>query len=130
MIHLKNFKGFIQILESIRVEKLSPESYEKETVSITPYSGLIKENREAFLKKLIRISKDLKINPLWLLHTIFYESKFDPKKSDRITGSVGLLSFRPEVLKNFIDTETGNNYSAKDLIQLENTDQLDLIFFF
>jgi hypothetical protein len=99
----------------------------EETVVSLPYLDHIKENRQEFLKKLVTISKDLGINPIWLLHTIFHESGFDSKKADRSTGSVGILSFYPEVLKNMINPETGKNYTPQDVLQLSNLDQLDLV---
>lgn len=124
--HLKDFKSFI-LLESVRVEKIDPSSYEQETVTQLPYSEYIEDNRNEFLKKLIRISKDLKIDPLWLLHTIFHESRFDPKCRDNISGAVGLIAFLPSTLKAFINSETGKGYTPNDIIEMSNVDQLDII---
>jgi hypothetical protein len=124
--HLRDFKTFI-LLESIKVEKIEPSSYEQETVTQLPYTGYIEDNRNDFLKKLLRISKDLKINPLWLLHTIFHESRFDPKCKDNISGAVGLLAFLPSTLKSYINSETGKNYTPNDVTEMSNVDQLDLI---
>lgn len=115
------------MLESVSVEKVLPASYENETVLSLPYSNLISENRQAFLKKLIRVSKDLGIEPIWLLHVIFNESKFDTKKSDKLTKGVGLISFLPQVISNFVNLETGKNYNTNDVLQMTNTEQLDLI---
>jgi hypothetical protein len=127
MIHLKYFHKFNTINEATKVDKVDPVSYDNETVLSLPYTDLIEENRQSFLKKLVRISKDLAINPLWLLHTIFHESEFDPKKSDRISGAVGLISFLPEVIKNFIDEETGKSYTPNDILEMTNTEQLDIV---
>ena len=124
--HLRDFKTFI-LLESIKVEKIEPSSYEQETVTQLPYTEYIEDNRNDFLKKLLRISKDLKINPLWLLHTIFHESRFDPKCRDNISGAVGLLAFLPSTLKSYINSETGKNYTPNDVTEMSNVDQLDLI---
>jgi len=124
--HLKDFKSF-SLFESIRVEKIDPSSYKRETVTELPYTNLIEENRNTFLKKLIKISEDLGIKPQWLLHTIFHESRFDPKYKDGMSGGCGLLSFLPSVLKNFINSETGKTYTANDILQMSNVDQLDLI---
>lgn len=106
---------------------MDPSFYEKETVSSLPYSKYMVENRNAFLKKLVKISEDLGIQPIWLLHTIFHNSKFDSGKIDRQTGAVGILSFFPEVVKEFIDTETGKNITSNDIIEMSNIDQLDLV---
>lgn len=124
--HLKHFKNF-SLLETIRVDKMDPSSYKMETVTVLPYTNLIEENRNSFLKKLIKISDELGIKPLWLLHTIFHESRFDPKYKDPMSGAVGLLAFLPSVLKNFINTETGKNYTANDVLEMSNIGQLDLI---
>lgn len=123
--HLRNFQNFLN--ESIRVEKVDPASYQDETVTALPYMNLIEDNRQAFLKKIVRISEDLGINPLWLMHTIFHESRFDPKKKDNMSGAVGLLSFLPTVLNNFIDTESGKTLTSNDVLQMSNLEQLDII---
>ena len=128
MNHIQRFKDFTRLNESIRIQKMDPSSYMEETVVSLPYLNHIKENRQEFLKKLVTISKDLGINPIWLLHTIFHESDFDSKKTNKSTGSVGILSFYPEVLKNMINPETGKNYTPQDVLQLSNLDQLDLVF--
>ncbi len=127
MIHLKDFNSFFVLTESISVEKIIPDSYEKETVVSLPYINLIEDNRQPFLKKLVRVSKDLGIEPIWLLHVIFNESKFDTKKKDNLTKGVGLLSFLPQVISNFVNLETGKNYTSNDVLQMSNTEQLDLI---
>jgi hypothetical protein len=123
--HLRDFKNFIN--ESIRIDKVDPASYQDETVTALPYSKLIDENRQAFLKKIVRISDDLGIEPLWLMHTIFHESEFDPKKKDRMSGAVGLLSFMPLVIQKFIDTESGKILTPNEVLQMSNIDQLDII---
>jgi hypothetical protein len=127
MIRILNFKDFNSLNESIRIEKIDPSYYSNETVTSLPYSKYIKENRNSFLKKLVKISEDLGIKPIWLLHTIFNESRFDPKKADKYTGAVGLLSFFPEVLKNLIHVDTGKIITPNDVLQMSNVDQLDLI---
>jgi len=127
MIRILNFKDFNTLNESIRIEKIDPSYYEKETVTSLPYSKYLKENRNDFLKKITKISEDIGIKPIWLLHTIFDLSKFDPKKQDKHTGAVGLLSFFPEILREFIDSENGKNFTANDVLEMTNVDQLDLV---
>ena len=41
--HLKDFKNFF-LSESIRIEKMDPSTYEKETVTSLPYVKKIEEN--------------------------------------------------------------------------------------
>lgn len=129
MIHLKDFSSF-SINESISVVKMSPTSYENETVKKLPYTNYIESNRNAFLKKLVRVAKDLKIDPRWLMHTIFHESRFDPKKTENLSGAVGLLKFFPNVLRNFVDTETGKTIKPNDVLEMTNVEQLDLVYYF
>lgn len=124
--HLKDFRSF-SLFEGTKVDKIDSSSYNKETVTQLPYTGYIKDNRNKFLKKLIRISKDLNIKPEWLLHTIFHESRFDPKCKDNISGAVGLLAFMPETLKKYINDETGKSYTPNEVLEMSNIDQLDLI---
>jgi hypothetical protein len=126
LIHLKDFKSF-SLFENMKVEKIEPAAYNMETVTELPYMSYIGENRNKFLKKLIKISEELGIKPQWLLHTIFHESRFDTKYKDKISGQVGLLSFLPSVLKNFINPDTGKNYSPNDVLEMSNVDQLDLV---
>lgn len=124
--HLKDFKSF-SLFENIRIEKIDPSSYKRETVTELPYINLIEDNRNNFLKKAIKISEDLGIKPQWLLHTIFHESRFDTKYQDNMSKAVGLLGFMPHVLKNFINPETGKSYTPNDVLQMSNIDQLDLV---
>lgn len=124
--HLKDFKSFY-LFENVKVEKIDPASYKMETVTELPYMSYIEENRNKFLKKIIKISEELGIKPEWLLHTIFHESRFDPKYKDEVSGQVGLLSFIPSVLKTFINPDTGKNYSPNDVLEMSNVDQLDLV---
>jgi transcriptional regulator with XRE-family HTH domain len=102
--HLKDFKNF-SLFESIRIEKMDPSTYKKETVTTLPYVNKIEENRQLFLKKLCKIAEDLDIKPEWLLHTIFHESRFDSKYKDQMSRAVGLISFLPSILKIFINDD-------------------------
>lgn len=127
MKYLRSYSSYHQLRESISVEKIDPVSYENETVLSLPYSKFIEDNRQSFFKKIARVSKNLAIDPVWLLHVIFNESRFDPRKNDRITKGAGLLGFLPKVLSNFVNKETGKNYTVNDVLQMSNTEQLDLI---
>jgi len=106
---------------------MNPSTYEKETVTTLPYVNKIEENRQLFLKKLCKISEELDIKPEWLLHTIFHESRFDPKYRDQMSRAVGLISFLPSILKIFINDETGKTITPNDVLQMSNIDQLDLV---
>lgn len=123
---IKSFGDFIK--ESIGVEHIPSSSYEKTTVERLPYSSKIAENRIIFQKKLVQISKNLGINPKWLMVLIKDLSNFNSKFFDENTRSAGLIKFFPGSLNSFIDTNTGKNIRTKDLPSTNNTDQLDLIY--
>jgi hypothetical protein len=106
---------------------MDPFSYERETVTELPYIKNIEENRQEFLKKLCKIAEELEIKPEWILHTIFHESRFDSKYKDQMSHAVGLISFLPRVLKNFVDTETGKSITPSEVLEMSNVDQLDLV---
>lgn len=124
--HLKDFKSF-SLNESLKVEKMDPVSYKNETVTSLPYKNLIKENRNAFLKKISKIAEEIGVKPQWILHTIFHESRMDTKYQDYVSGAVGLISFMPSVLETFINEDTGKNYTVNDILEMSNIEQLDVL---
>lgn len=124
--HLKDFKNF-NLFESIRIEKMEPSTYDNITVTSLPYINQIDDNRQLFIKKLCKISEELEINPEWLLHTIFHESRFDPKYKDQMSHAVGLISFLPRILKTYINDKTGKIITSNDVLEMNNIDQLDLV---
>lgn len=124
--HLKDFKNF-NLFESIRIEKMEPSTYDNITVTSLPYINQIDDNRQLFIKKLCKISEELEINPEWLLHTIFHESRFDPKYKDQMSRAVGLISFLPRILKTYINDKTGKIITSNDVLEMNNIDQLDLV---
>lgn len=127
MIHIKTFKIFTETNESVRVEKMDFVSYDDITVTELPYINHIKDNRNPFLKKITALSRNLGINPLWLMHTIYKESGFDTKIMNNVSGTCGLLSFSPGFLKILINEETGKSLTPNDVINMDSLEQLDII---
>ena len=127
--HLESFENFGFINENIEIQKVDPITYENITVTSLPYRSLLKENRIEFQKKLVAIGKDLGIKPIWLMHTMFHESRLDPKKADKVTKAAGLLSFLPQVYRNFVD-ESGKNLTQKEILNMSHVEQLDLVYSF
>jgi len=130
MNHLKYYNEYKSISESIKIEKVDYQEYENETVTSLPYKDLVPENRIPFYKKIIYISEDLGISPLWLLHTIFANSRMDHKMTNDISGQIGLLGFNPEILTTFIESDTGKPVTYKYVLQMDNLDQLDVVHAF
>lgn len=130
MNHLKYYKDYIIINESIKIEKIDYQEYENETVTSLPYKDLLSENRIPFYKKVIYISEDLGISPLWMLHTIFANSRMDHKMTENMSGQIGLLGFNPEIFSSFIDSQTGRPITYKYILEMNNIDQLDVVYAF
>ena len=85
-------------------------------------------NKQLVIFRKIRNElEQIGIKPQWLLHTIFHESRFDPKYKDPVSAQVGLFSFMPSLLKTFINPDSGKYYTPNDFIQMSNVDQLDLV---
>jgi hypothetical protein len=126
MNHLKTFSSYF-INESVDIEKMEFEAYDNITVTKLPYSSYIEDNKTSFLKKITAISKDLGINPIWLMHTIYFYSEFDPKKTDNVAGTVGLITFAPDVAKLFINQDKGKTIITNDIYNMDNLEQLDLV---
>lgn len=130
MNHLKYYKDYINISESIKVEKIDYSEYQNETVTNLPYKDLLAENRIPFFKKVIYIAESLNISPLWILHTIFVNSGMDHKYVNNISGQIGLLGFNPEIIKSFVEGDTGRPLNYKYLLQMDNLEQLDVVHSF
>ena len=126
MNHLKSFNSYF-INESVDIEKMEFEAYDNITVTKMPYASYIEDNRTPFLKKITAIAKDLGINPIWLMHTINFYSEFDPRKTDNIAGTVGLITFGPDVAKLLINQDTGKTLITNDIYNMDNIAQLDLV---
>lgn len=122
---IKTFDSFVK--ESVSVNKVTLPSYEDATVEYLPYSKNIGENSISFQKKLVTISKSLGIDPKWLMVMLKDLSGFNHKQDDRGTKAKGLLKFFPWSISSFVDTETGKPIKAKDILEMDNMKQLDII---
>lgn len=86
------------------------------------FENLVADNREAFIAKVIEISTELKINPNWLMLTMYIETArtFSPAIQNSKSGATGLIQFMPATARN-LGTTTQN------LAQMSNVEQLDYV---
>lgn len=126
MRHLYNFNQFQKLNENIEVEEIGPDQYSKETVPVLPFSGMIKDDKEEFLKKITYISKQLGAKPEWFMLVMQQESGFNPQATNPDGGATGLIQFMPSTIKEY--TKNGKSLSTDDLKRMSATDQLDIVF--
>lgn len=126
MRHIYNFNQFELLNEGIEVEKIGQENFSNETVPSLPFSSVIKDDKEKFLKKLTYISKQLGVKPEWFMLVIQQESGFNPQAVNSNGGATGLIQFMPRTIKEYeID---GKSLSTDDLMKMSALDQLDIVY--
>ncbi len=84
------------------------------------YEDLVKENKEAFIKKVKEISSRLGINPNWLMLVMYMESNINHRAVNPMGGATGLIQFMP-----FVATELGT--TTKQLLNMSNVEQLNYV---
>jgi Transglycosylase SLT domain len=84
------------------------------------FEHLVKENKAAFLQKVIAVAKRLDINPNWLMLVMQMESNINHKAVNPMGGATGLIQFMP-----FVARELGTSSSA--LLAMSNVEQLDYV---
>lgn len=109
------------ILVAIIVFVYLNEKY-KVTPQSLPYINEYKgTNREEFAKKVISISRALKINPNALMVTMYNESRLNPKAINPSSKATGLIQWLPSTAK-------GLGTSTDALYQMQGTQQLDYVY--
>lgn len=84
------------------------------------YSEYVKNNKEAFLNKVVSISNQLGINPNWLMFVMYWESGLNPAIRNKYSGATGLIQFMPA-------TATALGTSVSALANMSNVEQLDYV---
>lgn len=84
------------------------------------YQEYVTENKDAFLAKVILISKRLGIDPNALMLVMFKESRINPKAVNAISGASGLIQFMPSTAISLGTTTT-------QLRLMSNVNQLDFV---
>lgn len=90
------------------------------------FSDKIKENKEAFINKLILVSNNLGIDPNWLMLVFYIETAavrtgvINHKARNPKTNAIGLIQFMPSTAKDLGTT-------TKSLEEMSNVDQLTYV---
>ena len=81
----------------------------------------VTQNQTEFAQKVKQISRDLNINPNWLMAVMNSESKLQPNIFNYAgSGAVGLIQFMPSTARDLGTTTT-------QLAQMSNIEQLDWV---
>lgn len=81
------------------------------------------------INKVIQVSKDLEINPNWLLAVMYFETArtFSPSKRNSI-GSVGLIQFTRDKAGVNYKTINGVKFLLDDIARMSFIEQMDLVY--
>lgn len=83
-----------------------------------PFLNKVKDNTSIFAEKVISISKDLNIDPRWLMIVMYNESGLNPKAKNPLSTATGLIQFMESTAK-VLGTTTANIYNMTNLQQLD-----------
>ena len=84
------------------------------------FEEYVKENKEEFINKVIKISGELGIDPNWLMFVMWFESKLNPQAVNPISGATGLIQFMPNTARSLGTT-------TDVLRHMSNVQQLDYV---
>lgn len=84
------------------------------------FENEVKENKNAFLRKVKEIAKELQFNPDWLMYVMHHESRFNHRIVNGI-GCVGLIQFCPN------GGLTASGLSSQQMASLSNVEQLEYV---
>ena len=84
------------------------------------FEDFVKQNKEAFIKKVKEVSTRLGINPNWLMLVMYMESNINHRAINTISGATGLIQFMP-----FVAIQMGT--TTEGLLNMSNVEQLDYV---
>jgi hypothetical protein len=84
------------------------------------HDELVIKNKDAFINKVIAISARLDIDPNWLMHVMWNESRLNPAIVNSKTAATGLIQFMPTTAR-----ELGTSVAL--LAKMSNIQQLDYV---
>lgn len=86
------------------------------------FEDLIKNNREEFIAKVIKVAGYLKVKPEHLMFLMWFETArtFSPSIRNKASGAIGLIQFMPSTAR-FLGTST------EELENMTNVQQLDFV---
>ncbi|MDR2684213.1 MAG: transglycosylase SLT domain-containing protein [Prevotellaceae bacterium] len=85
------------------------------------YEEYIPNSKTAFIAKVQQISRQLGINPDWLMVVMYAESRLNPAAYNKSSGASGLIQFMPS-------TAVGLGTTTAALRQMTNVAQLDYVY--
>ena len=101
------------------VEHKELKGYDGKLMRLDEVKGLAKIDLPSFQKKVEDISKDLEINPNWLMAVMFKESGLDSTASNK-SWAAGLIQFMPKTLQSM-------KITRKELLAMSPLMQLDYV---
>ena len=101
------------------VEHKELKGYDGKLMRLNEVKGLAKIDLPSFQKKVEDISKDLEINPNWLMTVMFKESGLDSTASNK-SWAAGLIQFMPKTLQSM-------KITRKELLAMSPLMQLDYV---
>lgn len=101
------------------VEYKELKGYDGKLMRLDEVKGLAKIDLPSFQKKVEDISKDLEINPNWLMTVMFKESGLDSTASNK-SWAAGLIQFMPKTLQSM-------KITRKELLAMSPLMQLDYV---
>ena len=101
------------------VEHKELKGYDGKLMRLNEVKGLAKIDLPSFQKKVEDISKDLEINPNWLMTVMFKESGLDSTASNK-SWAVGLIQFMPKTLQSM-------KITRQELLAMSPLMQLDYV---
>ncbi len=87
------------------------------------FEEYVKENRPAFISKVMDIAGRLNVDPNWLMAVMWKESLLNPRAVAQSTGASGLIGFMP---RTALDLGT----TVQDIRVMSNVEQLNYVFKF
>jgi len=85
------------------------------------FEEYVKENKEEFIEKVIKISNELGIDPNWLMFVMWFESRLKANAINPKSMAVGLIQFMPSTAKAL-------GTSTDGLLKMSKIEQLDYVY--
>lgn len=101
------------------VEHKELKGYDGKLMRLNEVKGLAKTDLPSFQEKVENISKDLEINPNWLMTVMFKESGLDSTASNK-SWAAGLIQFMPKTLQSM-------KITRQELLAMSPLVQLDYV---
>ena len=102
-------------MEDIRRQK----GYDGKLMRLNEVKGLAKSDLPSFQEKVENISKELAINPNWLMAVMYKESGLDSTANNK-SWAAGLIQFMPKTLQ-------GMHVTREEMLAMSPLVQLDYV---